>query len=398
MSGSFLFGTPRRLRRAASLTLVFGAVLLTGAATGAWGSADPKTMGAAAGSAGAQRRDAAAPRGTALLRGGNISPDLVQELISSSGDRWAAYYTPQEYAGLQQSLDGEYVGVGLWVRRAADGAIKVVQVQPGTPAADAGVAVGDRLRSIDGKSVDGSAVTEVTSRLRGGPDDTAGTPVTLELQRDGERWRVTMRRAVLSSEDVLVEHLRGKVTEITISAFNRGVGEQVQKAVRRPEVASDARRGGGVVLDLRGNSGGLVVEAADVASAFLDGGLIATYDVHGEERALFADPGGNATVPLVILVDGGTMSAAEMLAGALQDLGRAVVVGSKTFGKGSVQQPSTLPDGSVVESTVGHYRTPSGRSLDGSGVKPDLTVDPGTSPEAAERQASTVLGGLGPRT
>jgi carboxyl-terminal processing protease len=164
--------------------------------------------------------------------------------------------------------------------------------------------------------------------------------------------------------------------------------------MRQPRVRRGVAAGGGVVLDLRGNSGGLVAEATRTASAFLDGGLVATYDVRGRQRALFADGGGDTTTPLVVLVDGGTMSAAEMLAGALQDRGRAVVVGSRTFGKGSVQEPSTLADGSVVEVTVGTYRLPSGRTVDGDGVRPDLEVDPAEGRETAEAQARHVLSGL----
>nr|WP_307794250.1 S41 family peptidase [Actinospica acidiphila] len=139
-----------------------------------------------------------------------------------------------------------------------------------------------------------------------------------------------------------------------------------------------------------GNPGGLVAEAVTAASAFLDGGLVATYDVAGEQRALHAEPGGDTKRPLVALVDAGTMSAAELLTGALQDRGRAVVVGSRTFGKGSVQMPTELPDGSVAELTVGHYRTPSGRGVDGHGITPDLEA----GGQALER-AETVVGGLG---
>lgn len=171
---------------------------------------------------------------------------------------------------------------------------------------------------------------------------------------------------------------------IKVAAFTKGVGHAVRTAVDR------APRGGGIVLDLRGNSGGLVTEAVTAASAFLDGGLVATYDVNGAQRALHADSGGDTARPLVTLVDGGTMSAAELLTGALQDRGRAVVVGSRTFGKGSVQMPSRLPDGSVAELTVGHYRTPAGRSVDGRGITPDLEAD-----KKPLERAETVLSGLG---
>lgn len=185
-------------------------------------------------------------------------------------------------------------------------------------------------------------------------------------------------------EPVTVRSLASGVTVVQVSAFTKGSGERVGAAVR------EAPKESGIVLDLRGNPGGLVAEAVTAASAFLDGGLVATYDVAGEQRALHAEPGGDTTRPLVALVDAGTMSAAELLTGALQDRGRAVVVGSRTFGKGSVQMPTELPDGSVAELTVGHYRTPSGRGVDGHGITPDLEA----GGQALER-AETVVGGLG---
>ncbi|MFD5068324.1 S41 family peptidase, partial [Streptomyces sp. NPDC058369] len=171
---------------------------------------------------------------------------------------------------------------------------------------------------------------------------------------------------------------------IGVGSFTKGSGAAVRDAVE------DAPAGAGVLLDLRGNPGGLVTEAVTAASAFLDGGLVATYDVHGEQHALYAGAGGDTERPVVVLVDGGTMSAAELVTGALQDRGRAVTVGSRTFGKGSVQMPSKLAGGSVAELTVGHYRTPAGHGVDGRGITPDLAVS-----ARAQERAETVLSGLG---
>ena len=290
-------------------------------------------------------------------------------------------------------MDGSYVGVGLWVRQAAHGRIEVSRVQPGGPAARAGITTGDRLRAVDGRPSRGTPVTEVVGRLRGapaggsrGPAAAAGTPVTLDLQRGARRWTVTLHRARLRSRNVVIDRPAGAhgPTRVKVSAFSQGTGATVRRAVRR------ASPHGGLLLDLRGNTGGLVTEAVKAASAFLDGGLVATYDVRGSQRALYARRGGNTRLPLVVLVDGGTMSAAELLSGALQDRGRALVVGSRTFGKGSVQMPSTLPDGSVAELTVGHYRTPSGRTVDDKGLTPDVIVG-----AEREERARTVLSGIG---
>lgn len=383
MSGRALFCQPRRIGRGAALTLVFASVLVAGAATGSLPEADGKSRADGAPSAVPVGQDVARAAEEAAADG--TSPmEAAQRAVSRSGDRWAAVYSPGEYEEFEETLDGRYTGVGLWARE-REGRIEVTKVGDGTPAAGAGIRAGDRLRSVDGEKVDGRPVTEVVSLLRGrATGDSAGTTVRLGLERGTRAWHETVRRVRLTRDAVTVRELPSGVTVVAVGAFTKGSGDEVRTAVR------EAPAGAGIVLDLRGNSGGLVAEAVSAASAFLDGGLVATYDVEGEQRALHAEPGGDTTRPLVALVDGGTMSAAELLTGALQDRGRAVVVGSRTFGKGSVQMPTELPDGSVAELTVGHYRTPSGRDVDGRGLTPDLEAD-----GEALRRAETVLSGLG---
>ncbi|MEV6000727.1 S41 family peptidase [Streptomyces griseomycini] len=385
MSGRDLFCQPRRIRRGAALTLVFASVLVAGAATGNLPVSDRGTAADDARPAAPVGRRADVTRAAQEAMTVGTSPlEAAERAVSRSGDRWAAVYSPDEYEEFEDALDGRYTGVGLWARE-RDGRIEVTKVGSGTPAAEAGIRAGDRLRSVDGEEVDGRPVTEVVSLLRGdGTGESAGTTVRLGLERGTRTWNETLRRARLSRDTVTVRETADRITVIEVAAFTKGSGDEVRTAVRR--APADA----GIVLDLRGNPGGLVTEAVTAASAFLDGGLVATYDVEGEQRALHAEPGGDTSRPLVALVDGGTMSAAELLTGALKDRGRAVVVGSRTFGKGSVQMPTELPDGSVAELTVGHYRTPSGRSVDGRGLTPDLEADD----EALER-AGTVLDGLG---
>ncbi|MFD5251258.1 S41 family peptidase [Streptomyces bobili] len=386
MSGREPLCSPRRFGRGAALTLVFASVLVAGAATGSLpDNGGRAASGEAAATAPISPPEAVTRAAEEAMADGKSPLEAAERAVSRSGDRWAAVYSEGEYEQFVQSLDGLYTGVGLEARRERDGRIEVTKVQAGSPAAAAGIRAGDRLRSVDGSTVDGRPVTDVVSLLRGDATDAAaGTTVRLGLERGTRVWTQTLRRARLSTDSVTVSTLAGGVTVIRITAFTKGAGDAVRTAV------DAAPAGAGVVLDLRGNSGGLVTEAVSTASVFLDGGLVATYDVEGEQRALHADSGGDTTRPLVALVDGGTMSAAELLTGALRDRGRAVVVGSRTFGKGSVQMPSRLPDGSVAELTVGHYSTPSGRSVDGTGVTPDLDADDG----ALER-AETLLSGLG---
>ncbi|GAA5000042.1 S41 family peptidase [Kitasatospora paranensis] len=368
-------GSPRRVRQGATLTLVFGAVLLTGAATGAWGEPLPVPLPPSMDTA----AQVAAGRD---VTGADLTPQQAEQLVDGSGDRWAAYLSPQQYT---QFLHGGYLGVGLSVDRTRDGSTAVTEVSAGGPAALAGIAAGDRLEAVDGTPADRLPVTEVVSRLRGAADPArAGTSVALTVSRGGAAARrVVLHRALLSAQEVAVDDPAPGVVRIAVHGFTSGVAERVRDA------AKGARA---VVLDLRGNSGGLVEEAVETASVFLDGGPVASYEARGSRRDLTAAPGGDTATPLVVLVDGGTMSAAELLAGALQDRCRAVLVGSRTFGKGTVQQPSRLADGGVLELTVGRYFTPDGRSPDGTGLLPDVAAG---DPSAVDALALRVLAGLG---
>ncbi|RSS60696.1 S41 family peptidase, partial [Streptomyces sp. WAC06614] len=330
--------------------------------------------------AGTADREAVARAAAQAAAEGKSGKKAAQEVVSRSGDRWGVVYDRGEFQAFEEDLDGRWTGVGLWLRGGRDGRVEIDRVQPDGPADRAGIAPGDRLLTLDGRDVTGLAPSDVVALLRGG----AGTPVVLRLARGEEVRTAALRREQLHTEPVTVRRLPGGITLIKVASFTRGSGEQVRRAVR------GAPPGSGVVLDLRGNPGGLVAEAVTAASAFLDGGLVATYDVRGTERALYAEPGGDTGRPLVALVDGGTMSAAELVTGALKDRGRAVTVGSRTFGKGAVQMPTQLPDGSVAELTVGTYRTPAGLRVDGSGIVPDLAAG-----DRAEERARAVLGGLG---
>ncbi|MGW1886748.1 S41 family peptidase [Streptomyces sp. NPDC001970] len=381
---------PRGYRRGAALTLLFASVLATASATDLLprGDAKPPSLPAAHAAAATVDPDEVARAAADAMADGKSGADAAEEVVSRSGDRWGAVYDKGEYEEFERALDGAYTGVGLWARRGADGRVEVARVQRGGPAERAGIRTGDQLRTIDGQPIDGRPVSEVVALLRGDAVGGAvGSSVVLGLQRGDHTWTETLRRARLDTEAVTVQQLEGGAVMIKVAAFTKGTGKRVREAVR------DAPAGAGVLLDLRGNSGGLVSEAVTAASAFLDGGLVATYDVHGEQKVLDAGPGGDTDRPVVALVDGGTMSAAELVAGALQDRGRAITVGARTFGKGSVQMPERLPDGSVAELTVGHYRTPAGRDLEGKGITPDLVVS-----ERAEERAQTVLSGLGTRS
>jgi carboxyl-terminal processing protease len=311
----------------------------------------------------------------------------VEGMLNALDDRWSAYYAPSDFARFEQVLTGHYTGVGVWVRRAADDRLVVLSVQPHSPADSAGVRPGDVLEQVAGRSVAGRSVADVVSDLRGD----VGTPVTVALRRDGQQLQVRLLRAPVADDDVAASMVTPTVRRLRVAAFTRGVGRWVRGEVHQARQSNLD----GIVLDLRDDPGGLLDEAVETASAFLDGGPVVSYEQRGRSPRLLEALGhGDTGIPLVVLVDGGTASAAEIVAAALQDRGRAVLLGSRTFGKGSVQAPSQLSDGSALELTVGHYLTPGGRSLDGIGVQPDVYVPAGSADGVYTQRAVEVLSGL----
>lgn len=318
----------------------------------------------------------------------------IQGMLSTLDDRWAAYYGagsgPGSYGALRSLLDGHYSGLGVWLRR--DGAtanrqVVVANLVPGSPAAAAGLQVGDVILEVDGQSVSQLGVAEVVAALRG----PAGTWVHLVVRRGSSVLSVALQRSVVPAADVTADLLAPGVLRIRVADFSVGVAADVA------QLLATARQRGltGVVLDLRGNPGGLLSEGVALAGDFLSGGPVVTlYGRSIPTQVLDAPLGGDLSTPLVVLVDGGTASAAEVVAGALQDRGRAVLVGSRTFGKGSVQEPIQLSDGSAIEVTVAHYRTPDGQNLEGVGLQPDIVVPASADPSVALDRAVQVIEGL----
>jgi carboxyl-terminal processing protease len=311
----------------------------------------------------------------------------VEGMLKVLGDKWSNYYGASEYASFQDALDGHYSGVGLWLTGATAGAVTVGSVLAGTAAARAGLQPGDVLESVASEPVRDAGVARVAALLRGRAD----TKVRVVVRRGASTEDLQLIRATVITDDVVVEHLHGAITRVQVRAFTRGVGREVRDAL----AATVNQHTGGVVLDLRDDPGGLLTEAVEVASVFLDGGPVVSYERRGlAAKTLDAAEGGDLTTPVVVLVNASTASAAEVVAAALQDRNRAVLVGSRTYGKGSVQEPSRLSDGSALELTVGRYLTPAGHSLDGVGIDPDVLVPAQADPRIAERRAIEVLTGL----
>ena len=312
----------------------------------------------------------------------------VKQIIAALDDPYTAYLTPEELRALRDRNDGAYFGVGLQVAQ-RDRAIVVTRVFDDSPAARAGIGVGDRLVAVDGRSTAGRPLEAVVSEIRG-PD---GTTVTIGVDPAGGDGRrdVTLERARIRAPavDGRVERLGGRrIGYVRLSQFTRGASAAVRAEV--------GRLGGedveALVLDLRGDPGGLVSEAVGVAGVFLpDGTPVVTTEGRNSPERTFRTQGDPAApeLPLVVLVDRGSASASEIVAGALRDADRARLVGDRTFGKALVQSTEILRDGGALKLTTARYLTPDGFDLSDRGLPPDVRAldDPDTEPDEALRRA-----------
>lgn len=287
-------------------------------------------------------------------------------------DPHSNYLAPDGYGDLRERTEGQYSGVGLTIT-AEGGLVKVISPMDGGPAARAGVQAGDVISAINGQNAAGQTVTEVSDKLRGA----AGTSVTVTFLRDGEEARdVVLTREVIKVESV-TGRIEGDFGYLRISTFNENTGRELDQTIARLKRENPAIKG--FVLDLRNNGGGLLTAAVAVSDAFLERGEIVSQrgrDPDQIER--FAARPGDLTggLPLVVLVNYGSASASEIVAGALKDHERATIVGLTSFGKGSVQTVIPLRGGrdGALSITTARYYTPSGGSIQKIGIEPDLEV------------------------
>lgn len=316
-----------------------------------------------------------------LPQGQELPYAAIRGVLAVLGDPYTVLVEPSPRELERDSLRGHFGGIGAWVRQREDGAI-TLSPMPGQPADRAGIQEGDVLLSVDGAPVAGLSVDEVVALVRG----PVGSTVRLTVQREGtgQTLEFVIRRERIETPTVewrmLEEELPG-TGYLHISLL----GERTE--VELLQALHDLREAGAqsLVLDLRGNPGGLLDVAVRVAGQFLDGGPV-VYERRrdGSERLYSARSDGSAVeMPLVVLVDGGTASGAEVIAGALQARGRGVLVGEKTYGKGAVQNVHDLSDGSSLHVTVAKLFTPDQRLIDGEGLQPDEPV--AFPPESRER-------------
>jgi len=294
----------------------------------------------------------------------------IAGLLASLHDPYTVYFTPQQAREFDQGLSGSYTGIGTAVVL-KDGWPTVTQVFPGSPAAAAGIRPGDAIVSIDGAPTAGKSVADDVARIVG----PAGSHVRLEVRSaQGRLAELTVTRGKISRPLVtsrLISDHGTTVGYLSLSAFAQGAGQQVGRAV-----ASLQKRGAqALVFDLRDDGGGLVDEAVKVAGVFLPPGSVVatTKGLHAPTTVLKA--AGHATdLPLVVLVNGNTASASEIVTGALQDHRRATVIGTRTFGKGVVQTLLPLRGGASLKITIAAYATPLGRNIQHKGIEPAIVV------------------------
>ena len=290
----------------------------------------------------------------------------------ASLDPHSSYLDPEDFKDMQAQTQGEYGGLGIEVT-AQDGFVKVVAPMDGTPASRAGIKSGDFLTAIDGKSIVGLPLNDAVKQMRGA----VGAPIAVTVVRENvEPFDVSLVREVIRPEVVKVRAI-GDVGYVRITTFNEQTVKALDKALDqvRRDVTGSMK---GLVLDLRDNPGGLLDASIDVSSRFLNGGEVVSTRGRREadvERYNARRVSRFQNVPVVVLINQGSASAAEIVAGALQDRGRAVVMGTTSFGKGSVQTVIPLgPSKGAMRLTTSRYYTPSGKSIQGAGIEPDLEV------------------------
>ncbi len=294
----------------------------------------------------------------------------IDGMVKVLDDPYTVYMDRDKYQSLMSHFEEKFSGIGVRVEMDKDGHVTVVAPIKGTPGERAGLVAGDVIVSVDDRDVSGLSLDEVVKLIRG----PKGTTVKLTVARSGSQETLVFSivRADITQPTVEARMLEPGIGYVRIMEFNERVGEHVRDQVK--QLQKQGMRG--LVLDLRQDPGGLLSEAVNVAKLFVPRGPIVSVVSRTGKKQTYESDSRGFNLPLVVLVDGFSASASEIVAGAIQDRATGVLIGSKTFGKGSVQSLVTLPDGGGLKLTTAKYLTPSGRSINGVGITPDVTVEP----------------------
>lgn len=290
-------------------------------------------------------------------------------LVAGVGDPYTYYLSADSLAEQMEKNSGHFVGIGVEIYAGDDGYIVVSSVTPGGPAEAAGILAEDKITEVDGESITGKTAADVSALVKG----EEGTDVTLTIFREstGEVLEKTVTRQDIQVQTVSWRMMDDNIGYISITNFRENTYSQFKEALDTLEAEGMEK----LVLDLRNNTGGLVKSAHEIGEELLpEGIMVYTMDKEGNREDTLCDDVYN-DVPMVVLVNGNSASAAEILAGAIQDTGRGELIGTTTFGKGLVQRLFTLPDGSGLNVTIQKYYTPNGTSIHGVGITPDYEVE-----------------------
>ena len=294
---------------------------------------------------------------------------LAAAAVQATGDRWSSYISAKDYAAYIENSKNEYVGIGVTVQQESEDsqAIVVLTVNLGGSAYEAGVLPGDVIYAVNGVSAEEIGMDEMSNRIRG----EEGTEVVLSIRRDGKEFDLTLVRKVIEVEVVVYDNLDG-IGYIKIDNFQDHCAQRSKEAIQT--LMEQGVKG--IVFDVRYNPGGKKNELVDLLDYILpEGALFRSVDYKGEESVDYSDDENQIKLPMAVLVNGDSYSAAEFFAAALQEYHWATVVGTKTVGKGNYQQTFTLSDGSAVAVSTGHYSTPNGANLEGVGITPDIEIE-----------------------
>jgi carboxyl-terminal processing protease len=307
----------------------------------------------------------------------------LRGMVESLEDPYSNYLNADEYREFRASTSGTFGGVGI-VITAKEGYVTVVAPIKGTPGERAGLQPGDRIIKVDEKDVRGLAVDVASRLILGEPE----TQVVLEVERNDEKLSFTITREFIEVNPVEAEMLADNLGYIRLTNFNEHAGDCLREAV-----ATLSQQGmQGVILDLRGNPGGVLNQALEVAQEFVPAGPVVYVEERGrEQKRVLNSKLKTVRWPLVVLVDGGSASAAEIVAGAVQDRGAGTLVGEKTFGKATVQDVFCLDDGGALKITIGRYFTPNGRNINQEGIVPDIVVPAAKEPRYPALELDRIL-------
>lgn len=301
---------------------------------------------------------------------GKMGDIIYKAMVSGLDDKYAAYYTKDEYKDISEKTKGEFCGIGAYISQGKnDNSLKVAGVVKGGPAEKAGIKKGDIIVEIDGENIQGKDSSYAVSKMKG----KKGTNVSISVMRKGNKKTITfnIKREVIHDNTVSYKMLDNNIGYISVSAFETVTKKQFKSAVDCLEKKNEK----GLIIDLRDNGGGLLDTALDMLDQILPKKLVVyTKDKNGVAEEYYTKDDKEIKIPIVILVNGNSASASEVFCGALRDYGKAKLLGTKTFGKGIVQSSFAFRDGTGLKFTTSKYYTPKGINIHGTGFEPDIKV------------------------